>query len=332
MALNIYDSSNREYTVGEKLNNFELNQPLVKEVKEKYSFPFGDAEVVQISFSGISIVFGDMIMKDDRLRIKSFDEPELVELHFALKGGGIMENYLTNKRIDFKANQHNILYSPDFDGIAEFNHIGPYRFFEVHFERKKFVDLTSDSSTLLKKFAENVMYNRPVELSDEHLPISLTMHACINDIMNCQFKGGLKLLYLQSKCIELLAMQAQAFELASHQQDRSLPKTKYDKERIYYAREYLLAHASKPPSLSELAKVAGINEFKLKQGFKATFDNTVFGYLSDYKLSKAKSLLTDTQMDIKNIADDLGYSSVPHFNKAFSKKFGHSPGKARKGI
>ena len=44
---------------------------------------------------------------------------------------------------------------------------------------------------------------------------------------------------------------------------------------------------------------------------------------------KAKELLADKQLDIKTISDDLGYSSVQHFNKAFSKKFGVSPGKAR---
>lgn len=332
MALNIYDSSDRHYIVGNPFNATEFNEPLVRETREKLSFPFGDAEMVQIIFSGISIVYGDMIMKENRLKIKSLDEPDLVELHFSISGNGIMNNHITNKSISIKSNHHNILYTPDFDGTADFDETGKYKFFEIHFQKERFVDLTSDSSTLLKNFAENIMNNKSVELSEEHLPISFSMHSCINDIMNCQFVGGLKLLFLQSKCVELLAMQAQAFELASNRPDRSLLKTKYDKDRIYYAREYLLAHASSPPSLSELAKVAGINEFKLKQGFKATFDHTVFGYLSDYKLSKAKSLLTDTQLDIKNIADDLGYSSVPHFNKAFSKKFGHSPGKVRKGV
>jgi AraC-like DNA-binding protein len=76
-------------------------------------------------------------------------------------------------------------------------------------------------------------------------------------------------------------------------------------------------------------KNAGINEFKLKHGFKEVFKNTVFGYLSDYKLLKAKELLADSSKDIKSISDELGYSSVQHFSNAFSKKFGISPGKAR---
>ena len=329
MALNIYDGDNKYYVVGTKFDDITFNQPLVTERREKYSFPFGDAEIVEISFSGIYIVYGDMLVKQDRLRIKSFDEPELVELHFSLTGGGIMENYLTNKRLDIKANQHNIIYGPDFDGVAEFSTNGPLKFFEVNFQRERFIDLTSESGTLLKSFGESIMNNRAVEISAENLPISLAMHSCINDIMGCQFTGGLKLLFLQSKCLELLALQAQAFEVAAKKTEKPTVRSAYDKERIYYAREYLLANACKPPSLIELAKVAGINEFKLKQGFKEIFGDTVFGYLSDYRLMKAKELLADKQVDIKNISDDLGYSSVQHFSKAFSKKFGISPGKVR---
>ncbi|SDG05755.1 AraC-type DNA-binding protein [Pedobacter terrae] len=328
MALNIYDGDDKYYTVGNKFDNNEFNQALVTERRNKYSFPFGDAEIVEIAFSGIYIVYGDMVVKQSRLRIKAFDEPDLVELHFALIGGGIMENYLTNKRQDIKANQHNIIYSPDFDGTAEFDTGGPHKFFEINFERARFIDLTCESSILLKNFAENIMNSRSVEISSETLPITLAMHSCINDIMNCNFTGGLKLLFLQSKCLELLALQAQAFEEAAKKTNTSI-KSNYDKERIYYAREYLLANANHPPSLTELSKIASINEFKLKQGFKEVFKNTVFGYLSDYKLQKAKELLADGNKDIKIISDELGYSSVQHFSTAFSKKFGISPGKAR---
>jgi len=329
MALSIYDSANQHYLISNHITNLELNSPLVTERKETFSFPFGDAELTQIAFSGIYIVYGDMLVKENRLRIKSFEEPELVELHFSLNGGGIMENFLTKRTVSILPNQHNIIYAPEFDGTGTFQTDQQFRFFEVHFQRDRFVDLTQDSSSLLKRFADNIMNKKAVEISPENLPISLAMHSCIKDIMNCQFKGGLKLLFLQSKCIELLALQAQAFELALKKNEKPSLKSAYDKERIYFAREYLLEHACQPPSLTELAKIAGINEFKLKQGFKETFQNTVFGYLSDYKLMKAKELLANGDADIKSISDELGYSSVQHFNTAFRKKFGLSPGKAR---
>lgn len=329
MAISIYDKSNCQYIIGDMISDFHINQPLVTERREKFSFPFGDAELVQIAFSGIFIIFGDMIVKESQLRVKSLEEPETVELHFSLQGSRTLDNYVTNKKFSIKANHHNIRYSPNFDGVADFSSNLQNKFFEVHFQRERFVDLTSESSSLLRVFADNIMNNIHVELFEENLPISLAMHSCINEIMNCKFTGGLKLLYLQSKCVELLALQAQAFEIAAKKTESSKLKSDYDKDRIYYAREYLLNHSNQPPSLPELAKIAGINEFKLKQGFKEIFKNTVFGYLSDYKLMKAKELLADRQMDIKCIADELGYSSVQHFSTAFNKKFGISPGKAR---
>ena len=329
MALSIYDNSNQHYILVDSINQQQIGLPLVTERREKFSFPFGDAELVQIGFSGIHIMYGDVSVKESRLRIKSFDEPESVELHFSIKGHGILENFLTNKKISIKENQHNIAYTPFFDGIAQFDTNKPHKFFEVHFQREKFIDLTSDSSTLLKKFGDNIMNNKSVVISAENLPISFAMHACINDIMNCSFTGGLKLMFLQSKCVELLALQAQAFDSADQNSTPKTLKSDYDKDRIYFAREYLLSRACNPPSLTELAKAAGINEFKLKQGFKETFHNTVFGYLSDHKLMQAKELLADQELDIKNISEQLGYSSVQHFSNAFSKKFGVSPGKAR---
>ncbi|MFD2285049.1 helix-turn-helix domain-containing protein [Pedobacter petrophilus] len=329
MALSIYDKFNRQYILNDSLNLEQINLPLVTERRERLSYPFGDAELVQIGFAGILIIYGDVSVKESRLRIKSFDEPESVELHFSIKGTGILENYLTNKKMAIKGNQHNIIYTPFFDGIAQFETDKSHQFFEVHFQRDKFIDLTSGSSTLLERFGNNIMNNRSVAISAENLPISMAMYACINDIMNCNFTGGLKLLFLQSKCVELLALQAQAFNLADQKTVSKTVMSSYDKDRIYYAREYLLDHASNPPSLTELAKVAGINEFKLKQGFKETFHNTVYGYLSDHKLMQARALLADKALDIKNISEQLGYSSVQHFSNAFSKKFGISPGKAR---
>jgi AraC-like DNA-binding protein len=154
------------------------------------------------------------------------------------------------------------------------------------------------------------------------------MHQCLNDIMHCPFKGGLKLMFLHSKCIELLALQAQSHEVLATSPSLTCKST-YDQECIHYAREYLLQHADNPPSLAELARIVGLNEFKLKKGFKEIYQHTLFGYLNDYRLNKAKQILLHKTQPIKEIADNFGYSSVQHFTKAFKKKFGIPPGSVK---
>ncbi|OQP61872.1 hypothetical protein A3860_30875 [Niastella vici] len=333
MGVNVYDEAGRLYKVGDVFSTKIVEQPLVTERREIYSFPFGNAEMVQLAFSGIYIVYGDMVMYETkRLDFEITGDVDLVEMHFTLQGAGSMKNLVSGKEHHFKTNQHNLHYVPTFAGTGIYDSPDRYKFFEVHFTTRFFLELAKDSCPSLMRFAEKIAKGNENDLSLDNLPISFGMHQIIHDIMNANFTGGLKLLYLQSKCIELLTLQSQMYENA----DRTgatpslICKPGHDTDSIHFAREYLLQHAAQPPSLTELARVAGINEFKLKQGFKALYNNTVFGYLTDYKLTQAKELLTGN-VPIKDVSDQLGYSSVQHFTSAFRKKFGMPPGKVKEG-
>ena len=122
----------------------------------------------------------------------------------------------------------------------------------------------------------------------------------------------------------MLVLQADAFEKQENKKVLYL-KTEYDKERILYAREYLLAHMDNPPTIPELARIAGVNEYKLKKGFREVFGNSIFAYLTDYKLEQARMQLLEKTKTATELFQELGYSSVQHFSKAYKNKFGVSP-------
>jgi AraC-like DNA-binding protein len=334
MGVNVYDGSGRMYEVGDVFTQALVEQPLVTERRDVYSFPFGDAEMVQLAFSGIYIVYGDMRLYESlRLNYEITGDVDLVEMHFTLQGDGVMKNLHSGKEYHFRSNEHNMHYTPVLSGTGEYGGHMRYKFMEVHFTTRFFLELAKDSCPTLMRFAELIARGKENELSRENMPISFAMHQCIHDIMNVKLTGGLKMLYLQSKCIELLSLQAQMYEDASNTAivaPSLIVKPGHDTDSIHFAKDYLLQHAAQPPSLTELAKVAGINEFKLKQGFKALYNTTVFGYLADYKLNQARDLIV-SNIPIKDVADRLGYSSVQHFNSAFRKKFGIPPGKMKKG-
>ncbi|WP_146032831.1 AraC family transcriptional regulator, partial [Arenibacter sp. NBRC 103722] len=67
------------------------------------------------------------------------------------------------------------------------------------------------------------------------------------------------------------------------------------------------------------------NEFKLKYGFKELYGTTVFKYLVQERLRKAKTLVQYTQLNFKSIAKMVGFKSVPHFSRTFSEQYGYSP-------
>ena len=74
----------------------------------------------------------------------------------------------------------------------------------------------------------------------------------------------------------------------------------------------------------------GMNEFKLKAGFKQVFGISMFDYLIKKRMQEARSLLLETDKPIKEIASLTGYSTKQSFLNAFKKYFHDTPGSFRK--
>src|SRR5438132_12056701 len=157
MAITVHDDLGRQFIVGHSFAKDILEQPLVVERKDIYSFPFGNAEIVQLGFAGIYIVYGDMCMQESRkLHFEMPDVNDLVEMHFTLAGNGSLHNEVSGKEYQFKANEHNIHYTPQFVGTGNYNNKEQYKFFEVHFTTRFFFQLAKESSPMLMQFAEKI--------------------------------------------------------------------------------------------------------------------------------------------------------------------------------
>jgi len=316
-------------TVGSTIKQSPNQRQSVKESRDKYNFSFSDAELWQITTPDLYIVYGDILFKQRQLYFQpTNDVPDRVKLRFTLSGNGTIYNKVNKQQYIFNSNQQNIIYMPELDGKGEYDTGSNYRFFEVHFAKEKFLRLAENSNRTLQILADHLDAGRYAQMAEQNLPISWAMQECIQSILNCTYTEGLKSMFIESKCTELLVLQADAFEKAIAKNESTPLPSAYDKDCIYNARDYLIRNIDQPPSIAELARICGINEFKLKQGFKGLFEKSIFGYLNNYKLNHAKELLLEGTQ-IKSVAFQLGYSSVPHFSNAFRKKFGVSPGKVK---
>ena len=84
---------------------------------------------------------------------------------------------------------------------------------------------------------------------------------------------------------------------------------------------------SAPPSLTELSKIIGMNEYNLKIGFKNVYGLPAFKYLHQHRMNFAQQLLKENKLQVNEIADEIGYTSASHFIDAFKKNFGITPKK-----
>ncbi|QTH45696.1 helix-turn-helix transcriptional regulator [Cohnella sp. LGH] len=98
-----------------------------------------------------------------------------------------------------------------------------------------------------------------------------------------------------------------------------------DLRRVRRAAEILEAEMRHPPSLLALAKRVGINDFKLKKGFKAIFQSTVFDYLRQIRMDHAMKLLRSGHCNVTQAGIETGYSNISAFSEQFGKTFGIKP-------
>lgn len=84
------------------------------------------------------------------------------------------------------------------------------------------------------------------------------------------------------------------------------------------------------PSLDDLAAAAGMSHARLNRLFKICHGATVFDWLRNYRLQRARYFLQNPQRSITEIAFQCGFSSASHFSQAFKKHFGYSPSQSRK--
>ncbi|WP_442787876.1 helix-turn-helix domain-containing protein [Flavobacterium suncheonense] len=95
--------------------------------------------------------------------------------------------------------------------------------------------------------------------------------------------------------------------------------------------DYILAHLEGPlPTLRELSRMFGTNEYKLKEGFRHFFNTSIYQFYNDERLERCCLLIRETTIPLKQIAYMYGFNSYPSFSKAFKKRYGVAPGSFKK--
>lgn len=99
--------------------------------------------------------------------------------------------------------------------------------------------------------------------------------------------------------------------------------------QIQCIRDYISMHPAEKFSISELAGRTGYTEYYFSHKFKKETGVSVADYIRNVKIRQAKLLLSGTQMSIREISNELGFSSSSYFSSTFQKLSGLSPSEYR---
>jgi len=127
--------------------------------------------------------------------------------------------------------------------------------------------------------------------------------------------------------VQLLQIFAQHISMLSNQivvrQENTEPPV------IAKAKEFIREHQSEALSLSQVAKAANSSTFYFCKMFKKMTGVNFTHYVSRVRIEKARDLLLNPNLRISEIAYEVGFQSLTHFNRVFKKLLGQSPSEYR---
>lgn len=94
---------------------------------------------------------------------------------------------------------------------------------------------------------------------------------------------------------------------------------------VKYALDYVEHHYRQNIKISDIADYVGISRAHLTNCFNKELKLSPREYLIDYRMNKAKDLLTTTSLPINQVASSVGYEDPLSFSKAFKLVTGMSP-------
>jgi len=275
--------------------------------------------------SGLRVLISDYMLNEPACMAFSYAPVDYYGFGFCLSGS--ISNHLSAFAEGFPIlpGQSVFLHAPEHDRMVET--VGTNRVCKVNI-------IVSPGM-----FQETALFRKlPHYLRDVAPPcripdtITPAMQRALLDMFECPYQGITRNFFLEAKAMELVAYKLEQLfykDGLSPGWSQSVIRDE-DIDRMREVAKIITSRLNLPPSLSELAKSAGICRSKLHKCFKQVYGMTPFDFARAKRLEQAERLLRRGDVNITQTAFQLGYSSPSHFAKAFKQYFGYPPLQCRK--
>ena len=92
------------------------------------------------------------------------------------------------------------------------------------------------------------------------------------------------------------------------------------------------AATAEPPSVAELAALAGVHGSHLLRTFRRYHGTTVSGYARQRRLERARAAIATSTQTLSTIAVDAGFADQSHFTRLFRAAYGETPGQYARSV
>src|ERR1051325_4732097 len=127
--------------------------------------------------------------------------------------------------------------------------------------------------------------------------------------------------------VKLLSIFAEHLSMVSNQ--ILVQKENAEPPMITRAKQFIREHFTEELSLGQVAKAVNTSTFYFCKMFKKFTGINFTEYLSRVRIENARNLLLNPNLRISEIAYEVGFQSLTHFNRVFKKIVGQSPSEFR---
>lgn len=242
------------------------------------------------------------------------------EFHTLLRGSAVLE---TNQESIHLKEKDSVLIPPEsfhgFQKQEKGSATMSFTFFMEKNRRKNVADYEQLITQRLTSAAEPVVFSQNLQI-EEHLTgimSNLYSHSLVaEDRIKAQF------ILLFTELFSLFEDQESAvYEYGGD--------TVENDTRIYMIEEYFNEYYMEPISLKNLAERLYLSEKQTDTMIRKAFGEGFRDHLCKIRLLIARKLLTDSDKDIRKIAEEVGYQSYNGFYLSFKGKTGMTPSEYR---
>jgi AraC-like DNA-binding protein len=272
----------------------------------------------------IKILMKEEVSPEKFLKSNMIEGKSSFNLLFLLSQNINLEAEDCGTKFLFKKNQYILHYSPQ-ESVAELwtENQEILKYLQVQINYNYIFNLINpESNSESAHILESMIQNNYIFLHKQTPPyMTVEMHMILKEIITYSKKGVMQKLFVEAKIIKLLILIFEQFN-----EKNTVEETPQTPSII---KKFVDENYHKNIKVEEIGKLIGINQNKIRKEFKAQYHITVSDYISELRMLKAKKLIINKNIMIKEIAIECGYEYVQNFTRAFKKKFGVSPEKLR---
>lgn len=286
---------------------------------------FGNGEISSNFLkNGLDIVavHSLQLLQNAEILIKSNVEQAVYELTFFSDGNASWQIQGTKTNLISNVSKGAVLVSPTIDETIKFSAHQRYSFTTMLLKPLFLNNYLRDVHETPSEVFSELVAQPDSEFHFELPYLSADMQVALYQMNNNIYQGILRELYIESKSMELIAHFFAQIK-RTFTPVKKLRRNELD--LVYEASNILQDNLENPPSVLELSRIIGLNEYKLRLGFKILFNSTVYEYLRKQRMNKARLLLEMKEITIAEAGYAVGYSNLSHFAAAFKKEFGINP-------